>query len=70
MLGQSFPVARSLDDYLVAGVGQLVQGAVAQDGIVEEAQPFVHSPVAGDYEAGPPVTVENELVEVCRLLGG
>ena len=36
MRGQPFPVAGALDDDLVAGVGQPVQGAVAQDGVVEE----------------------------------
>ena len=33
-------------------VGQTVQGAVAEDGVIEEAEPFVHGPVAGDDEAG------------------
>ena len=68
--GQPFPVAGAFDDDLVAGVGQPVQGAVAQDGVVEEAQPFLHGPVAGDDKAGDPVAVEDEFVEVCRLLGG
>ena len=45
---QLFPVAGALDDDLVAGVGQAVQGSVAQNGVVEEAEPLFHSPVAGD----------------------
>ena len=49
-----FPVAGALDDNLVAGVGQPVESAVAEDGVVEETQPFVHGPVAGDHEAGGP----------------
>ena len=65
-----FPVAGALNDDLVAGVGQAVQGAVAQDGIVEETQPFVHGPVAGDDETGRPMPVEDEFVEVGGLLGG
>ena len=41
---QPFPVDLALDDYLVAGVGQLVQGAIAQDGVVEEALPHTSLP--------------------------
>ena len=50
-------VAGALNDDLVAGVGQAVQGAIAQDGIIEEAEPLVHSPVAGDDEAGRPMRI-------------
>ena len=64
---QPFPVACSLDHYLVSDIGQPVQGAVDQDGIVEDAQPFLHAPVAGDDVAGRPLTVEDGLVQVCRL---
>ena len=70
MWRQSFPVAGALDDDLVAGVGQAVQGAVAEDGIVEETEPLIHGPVAGDDETGRPVPVEDEFVEVGGLLGG
>ena len=66
--GQPFPVAGALDDDLVAGVGQPVQGAIAQHGVVKDAQPFLHRPVAGDDQAGDPVAVEDELVEVGGLL--
>ena len=38
-------VAGSLDDDLMRGVGQPVQSAIAEDGIVEQAQPFVHAAV-------------------------
>ena len=51
MWGMSFPVAVALDDDLVAGVGQPVQGAVPQYGVLEKTQPFLYSPVAGDHEA-------------------
>ena len=70
MWGQSFPVAGALDDDQVAGVGQSVQSTVAEDGIVEEAEPFFDGPVAGDDEAGGAVSVEDEFVEVGGLLGG
>ena len=65
----SFPVAGTFDDDLVAGVGQAVEGAVAEDGVVEEAEPFVHGPVAGDDEAGRPMAIEDQLVEIGGLLG-
>ena len=40
---ESFPVAGAFDDDLVAGVGQAIQHAVAQDGVIEETQPFLCS---------------------------
>ena len=70
-MGRQFlSVAVSLDNDLVAGVGQPVQGAVAEDGIVEEAEPLFHRPVAGDDAAGDPVAADDQLVEVGGLLAG
>ena len=65
-----FPVAVSLDNDLVAGVGQPVQGDVAEDEVVEETQPLVHAPVVGDDEAGDPMATDDQLVEVSRLQSG
>ena len=45
MWGQSLTIAGAFDDDLVAGVGQAVQGAVAQDGVIKESQPLLHCPV-------------------------
>ena len=53
MRGQTFTVAGALDDYLIAGVSQPVQGAVPQDGIVEEAEPFFDGPIAGYNDGNP-----------------
>ena len=53
-----FHVARALDDYLVVGVGQPVEGAFAEDGVVEESEPFLHGPVAGSDEAGDPLAAK------------
>ena len=39
-------------DDLAAGVGEPVEGAVFQDGVVEESEPLVDSPVGGDDESG------------------
>ena len=57
MREEPFSIAGTLDDHLVAGIGQTVQGAVAQDGVVEETESFLHGPVGCDDEAGDPVTV-------------
>ena len=70
MGGQFLSVAGPLDDDLVAGVGQPVQGAVAEDGVIEEAEPLFHRPVAGDDAAGDPVAADGQLVEVGGLLVG
>ena len=67
---QFLPVAGPLDDDLVAESGQPVHGAVAEDGVIEEAEPFLHSPVAGDDEAGNPMATDDQLVEVSRLRSG
>ena len=70
MRGEPLSVAGAFDDDLVAGVGESVEGAVAEDGIVEEAEPFLHGPVGGDDEAGDAVSADDQLVEVGGLLGG
>ena len=66
--GQAFPVTVALDGYLVAGVGQSIQSAVPQYGVIEESQPLIYRPVAGDNEAGAAVSGDDELVEVGGLL--
>ena len=53
-----------------SGVGQPVQGAVALCGVIQETHPLVNGPVAGDDEAGHPVPVEYEIMEIGGLLGG
>ena len=76
-VAQEFPVERQilsvagpLDDDLEAGVGQVIQGTVPEDGVVKEAEPFLHASVAGDHEAGDPVPADDQLIEVGGLLGG
>ena len=70
MWRQPLAIAGALDDDLVAGVGQAVQGAVAEDGVVKETEPFIDGTVAGDDEAGRPVPVEDEFIQIGRLLSG
>ncbi len=70
MMGRKpFSVTGTLDDNLMAGIGQPVEDAVAQDGVIEEAEPFLHGPVGCDDEAGDAMTADYKLVEVSRLLG-
>ena len=69
MCRESFRVAGAFDEALVAGVGQAVQGAVAEDRVVKKAEPFIHNPVTGDDEAERPMAVEYEFVETGELLG-
>ena len=45
MRREPLAVALAFDDDLVAGVDEPVEGAVAEDGIVGEAEPFLHAPV-------------------------
>ncbi len=68
MWRQPFPVAGAFDDDLVTGVGQAVEGPVAHDEIVEEAELLVHGPVAGNDEVGSSMPIKVEFVEVGGLL--
>ena len=68
MWRQALSVAVAFDDDLVAGVGEPVEGTVAQDGIVEESEPLVDRPVGCDDEAGSAMPGDDQLVEVDRLL--
>ena len=55
MRGESLPIAVSLDDDLVGGVGEPVEGAVAQDRVAEEPEPLVDAAVGGcDSRPSPP----------------
>jgi len=65
-----FSVAGYFDDDLVTCIGQAVQGAVAQDGVIKESQPLVYGPVTGDGETGMAVAGDDQLIEVSGLLGG
>jgi hypothetical protein len=50
-------------------VGEAIEGALGEDGIVEESDPLIDGAVAGDDGRGAPVAFEHDLVEVTRLLG-
>jgi hypothetical protein len=50
-------------------VGEAVEGALGQDGVIEEGGPFVDGPVGGDDGGGAAVALDDDLVEVAGLLG-
>src|SRR5467141_2806174 len=68
--GTGGPEARALHDDLVGAVSEAVQRAVGEDGIVEEGHPFVHRAVTRDDRGGPPMALDEHIVEIARLLGG
>lgn len=49
---ESFPVTGAFDYDLVAGIGQPVQGVIAQDRIIKQPQLFFDCPVTDDCQAG------------------
>jgi len=67
---ESFAVAGTLDNDLVTGISQAVQGTVAQDRVIKQSQPLFYCPVAGDDKAGLTVSGDYQFVEVSRLLTG
>lgn len=62
-------ITLALHDNLVGVVGQAVEGALGQDGIVEERDPLLDGPVGGNDGGASPVTLDDDLVEVAGLLG-
>ena len=51
-------------------VGEAIEGAVGEDGVVEEGDPFLDGAVARDDRGGPAVALDEDVVEVAGLLGG
>jgi group II intron reverse transcriptase/maturase len=62
-------VTLAFDHNLVGVVGEAVEGALGEDRIVEERDPFLDAPVGGDEGRGTAVTLDDDLVEVAGLLG-
>src|SRR5581483_7842926 len=62
-------VARAIDDDLVRPMCQAVERGVPENGVIEEPQPLVHTPIAGKYKAAPAVPLDDQLVQVAALLG-
>lgn len=64
-----FPIALALDDDLVGIVGEAIDGALGQDRVVEQRDPLVDGPVAGDESRRPAVPFEDHFIEIARLAG-
>ena len=62
-------VAGTLDDDLVAGVGQPVKGAVAVNGFVKETEQFLHGPIGCGDVAEDAMPTDYELIQFSRPLG-
>ena len=62
--------ARPLHHDLMGPVGEAIQGAVGEDGIVEEGDPFLDGAIAGDHRRRPTMPFDQDVVEVAGLLGG
>lgn len=50
-------------------MSETVQGALGEDGIVEQGDPLVDGAVGGDDGRGASMALDDDLVEVAGLLG-
>ena len=66
--GEFGAVAGPVDDELVGAVGETVEGGVGEDGVGEEPYPLGNVAIRSDDEAGAAVALDDEGVEVFRLL--
>ena len=62
-------VALAFEGDLVGVVGEAIDGALGEDRIIEERDPLVDRPVRGNDRRGATVALEDDFVEVARLLG-
>ncbi len=65
----SLAIALAFEDDLVGVVGESVDGALGEDGIVEERDPLVDGSIGSQYRRSTAVPFEDDLVEVTGLLG-
>src|SRR5215831_12380794 len=63
------PVGLALDDELMGGGDQPVDGGLGEEGVGHHGEPFLGRAVRSDYGGGPPVALDAELVEVGGLGG-
>ena len=49
---------------------EAIEGAVGEDGVVEERDPLVHGAIARDDGGGGPVPLDEDVVEIAGLLRG
>ena len=60
-------IAGSLDDQLLSGVGDAIECAVAEDGVVEEAEPLVDAAVRGQRETCVSMPFDDQVVHILTL---
>lgn len=71
MAGLGGRVARRLGPsmtILMGAMREAIEGAVGEDGVVEERHPFLDGPVARDHRRGVTVALDEDVVEVAGLL--
>ena len=51
-------------------MGETIEGAVGEDGVVKEGDPLLNGAVAGDGRGRPTMPFDEDIVEVTGLLGG
>jgi len=68
--GAGSPQAGALHDDLTGAMGEAIEGAVGEDGVVEEGHPLLYRAVARDHGGGTLIPFDQDVVEVARLLGG
>jgi hypothetical protein len=49
---------------------EAIEGAVGEDGVVEERDPFIHGAVAGHNRGTATVPFDEDVVDIAGLLGG
>lgn len=60
-------MAFAFHDDLVGIVGQPIQGALGQDGIIEERDPLLNGAIAGENGGGSSVAFDDDLVDIAGL---
>ena len=63
----SLPITFAFDFDLMGVVRQSIEGALSQDRVVEQRDPFLDAPVTGEDRRGSLVPLDDQLVEVARL---
>ena len=54
----------------MGAMGEPIERTVGEDRIVEEGDPFVDGAITGDDRGGAPGALDEDIVEIARLLGG
>ena len=66
--GHTLPAIETLDDHLETGVGRVARDVAAREGVVEDTEPFLHRPVAGDTNLEAIPIILDQLSHVACLM--